>query len=95
MKVILLKDMKGMGKKGDIIEVNDGYARNFLIKKGIAQEGTQQNVYVAQQRKKALDAKIAQETACAKEIADKLKISRSYISRIEKTAIKKIGNCLK
>lgn len=73
MKVILLKDMKGMGKKGDIIEVNDGYARNFLIKKGIAQEGTQQNVYVAQQRKKALDAKIAQERECAKEIADKLK----------------------
>lgn len=65
--------MKGMGKKGDIIEVNDGYARNFLIKKGIAQEGTQQNVYVAQQRKKALDAKIAQERECAKEIADKLK----------------------
>lgn len=73
MKVILLKDMKGMGKKGDVVEVNDGYARNFLIKKGIAQEGTQQNVYVAQQRKKALDAKIAQERACAKEIADKLK----------------------
>ncbi len=73
MKVILLKDMKGMGKKGDVVEVNDGYARNFLIKKGIAQEGTQQNVYVAQQRKKALDAKIAQERTCAKEIADKLK----------------------
>lgn len=42
MKVILLKDVKGTGKKGQIVEVNDGYARNFLIKKGLAQEGTQQ-----------------------------------------------------
>ncbi len=73
MKVILLKDMKGTGKKGDIIEVNDGYARNFLIKKGFAQEGTAQNVYVAEQRKKAQEAKIAQERAEAKQIADKLK----------------------
>lgn len=73
MKVILLKDMKGMGKKGEIIEVNDGYARNFLIKKGIAQEGTQQNIYVAEQRKKAFDAKVAAERAAAQEIANKLK----------------------
>lgn len=73
MKVILLKDMKGMGKKGEIIEVNDGYARNFLIKKGIAQEGTQQNIYVAEQRKKAFDAKVAAERASAQEIANKLK----------------------
>jgi len=40
MKVILLCDVKGQGKKNDVIEVNDGYARNFLIKKGLAQEGT-------------------------------------------------------
>lgn len=73
MKVILLKDVKGTGKKGEIIEVNDGYARNFLIKKGLAQEGTQQNVYVAEQRKKAYEAKIAQERADARAIADKLK----------------------
>lgn len=73
MKVILLKDMKGMGKKGDVIEVNDGYARNFLIKKGIAQEGTQQNVYVAEQRKKAQEAKIEKERQEAKELASRLK----------------------
>ena len=72
-KVILLKDVKGTGKKGEIVEVNDGYARNFLIKKGLAQEGTQQNIYVAEQRKKAYEAKIAAERAEAREVANKLK----------------------
>lgn len=72
MKVIMLKDLKGTGKAGEIIEVNDGYARNFLIKKGYAQEGTAQNLYIAQQRKKSHDAKIAAERAEALEIANKL-----------------------
>lgn len=73
MKIILLKDVKGTGKKGEVVEVNDGYARNFLIKKGLAQEGTVQNVYVLEQRKKAQEAKIAQERAEARALADKLK----------------------
>lgn len=73
MKVILLKDIKGTGKQGDVIEVNDGYARNFLIKKGLATEGTAQNVYVLEQRKKAQQAKIAKERAEAQDIANKLK----------------------
>lgn len=73
MKVILNQDVKGTGKKGEIVEVNDGYARNFLIKKGFATEGTAQNLYVAEQRKKAHDAKIAAERAEAQITADKLK----------------------
>ncbi len=72
MKVILKQDVKGTGKKGEIIEVNDGYARNFLIKRGLADEGTQQNLYVAEQRKKAHEAKIAAEKAEARIIASKL-----------------------
>lgn len=68
----MLKDLKGTGKKGEIIEVNDGYARNFLIKKGYAQEGTAQNLYVADQRKKANEARIAKERSEALELASKL-----------------------
>lgn len=73
MKVILLKDVKGTGKQGELIEVNDGYARNFLIKKGLAQEGTPQNINTFEQRKRALAAKIAQEKAAAQELASQLK----------------------
>ncbi len=80
MKVILLKDIKGTGKQGDVIEVNDGYARNFLIKKGLAEEGTAQNIYVLEQRKKAQQAKIAKERAEAQEIANKLKAMTVKVS---------------
>lgn len=73
MKVILKQDVKGTGKKGDICEVNDGYARNFLIKRGLAEEGTAQNLYVAEQKKKAYEAKIAAERAEAKIVAERLK----------------------
>lgn len=73
MKVILLKDVKGTGKQGELIEVNDGYARNFLIKKGLAQEGSPQNINTFEQRKRAQAAKIAQEKAAAQALAAELK----------------------
>lgn len=60
-------------QKGEIHEVNDGYARNFLLKKGLAIEGTAQNLYVAEQRRKAHEAKIAAERAEAEELAKKVK----------------------
>ena len=64
MKVIFLEDVKGQGKKGEIIEVNDGYARNFLIKKGLAKEANaavinetnQKNAAEARKRQMELDA---------------------------------------
>ncbi|MGN1104214.1 MAG: 50S ribosomal protein L9 [Candidatus Coproplasma sp.] len=53
MKVILLQDVKGQGKKGELKEVNDGYARNFLIKKGLAVEATATRINELNQKQQA------------------------------------------
>ena len=53
MKVILKADVKGSGKKGDIIEVSDGYAKNFLLKKGLAEIATASGVNEVQQKRTA------------------------------------------
>ena len=57
MKVILLKDVKGTGKKGEIKEVSDGYARNFLIKKGVAVEASQANMKELDEKEKSKERK--------------------------------------
>ena len=72
MKIILKQDVKGLGKAGEIKEVNDGYARNFLIKKGLATEGTAQNLYAAKEKQRIADEKAAQAKAEAQEEAKKL-----------------------
>jgi large subunit ribosomal protein L9 len=51
MIVILLKDLKGTGKAGDVVKVSDGYARNLLIPKGIAREATEGNVRSLEKQK--------------------------------------------
>ena len=53
MKVILKADVKGSGKKGDIIEVSDGYARNFLLKRGLAEAATTSGINEVTQRRTA------------------------------------------
>ncbi|AST93914.1 MULTISPECIES: 50S ribosomal protein L9 [Sutcliffiella] len=72
MKVIFLKDVKGRGKKGEVKNVADGYAQNFLLKQGLALEATPANLksLEAQKNKEAKDA--ANELAEAKKLKEKL-----------------------
>ena len=72
MKVVLLADVKGQGKKNDIIEVSDGYARNFLIKNKLAQEATATLVNSLKLSKAADERRKAIEKAEALELAKKL-----------------------
>ena len=52
MKVVLNQDVKGTGKKGQTVEVSDGYARNFLLRKNLAIEATQQNITTPKPRQR-------------------------------------------
>lgn len=72
MKVILLQDVKGLGKKGDIVNAKDGYARNFLFPKNLAKEATEGNIKVLEEQKAAKRAREAEELAKAKELAERL-----------------------
>lgn len=73
MKVILTKDVKGQGKKGDVVNVSDGYANNFLLKNGLAIPANQANVNINNRNKENEAKRIAEETAAAKAVAEKLK----------------------
>ena len=86
MKVILKADVKGSGKKGDIIEVSDGYGKNFLIKKGLAELATASGINEVNQRKaadayrKAEELKAQQALAAAlngKTVAVKIKVGEN------------------
>ena len=68
MKVILLQDVKSQGKKDDIIKVSDGYARNFLIPKGLGVEATDKALNEVKQRKAVQKKQAEKELAAAKEL---------------------------
>ena len=73
MKVILLQDVKGKGKKGQLLEVSDGYARNFMLPRKIAVEATADAVNTMRMNDKATQERIAREKAEAMETAKKLR----------------------
>lgn len=73
MKVILKADVKGSGKKGDLIEVSDGYAKNFLLKKGLAEIATASGINDIQQKKQAAAFHKAEEIKAMQELAAALK----------------------
>ena len=72
MKVILLEDVKGTGKKGQLVNASDGYANNFLLSKKLAVAATNENINSLKLQKKAEEKKKAEELAAAKELAQKL-----------------------
>ena len=72
MKVILLADVKGHGKKDQIVEVSDGYARNFLLPRKLAKPADNQAVTELRNKQAAAQHKIDTDRANAKEIAEKL-----------------------
>ncbi|MDP4161514.1 MAG: 50S ribosomal protein L9 [Bacillota bacterium] len=72
MKVIFLKDVKGKGKKGEVKNVADGYAHNFLIKQGLAIEANQANTSTLSAQKKKEEKLAAQELEEAKKLKEEL-----------------------
>ena len=73
MKVILLQDIRGKGKKGQMIEASDGYARNYMLPRKIAIEATADAVNTMRMNDKATQERIAKEKAEAMEVSKKLR----------------------
>lgn len=73
MKVILLQDVKGKGRKGQLLEVSDGYARNYMLPRKIAIEATPDAINTVKMNDKATQERIAREKAAAQELAKQLR----------------------
>ena len=73
MKVILLQDVRGTGNKGQMLEVSDGYARNYMLPRKIAIEATADAVNTMRMNDKATQERIAKEKAEAMEVSKKLR----------------------
>ena len=72
MKVILQQDVKGKGRKGELVNVSDGYARNFLLPRKLALQATPENLAVMKQQDKKKQQKLEADKAKASETAEKL-----------------------
>lgn len=72
MIVILLKDVKGTGKAGEVVKVSDGYARNMLLPKGLAKEATQGNIRNLEKQKQIMAERQAEDKGKAEELAEQI-----------------------
>ena len=80
MKVILLQDVKALGKKGEVVNVNDGYARNFILPKKLGVEANGKNLNDLKLQKNN-EAKVAQEhLVAAKKLAEELKAAENVLT---------------
>ena len=84
MKVILLQDVKKLGKKGEIVEVSDGYGRNYLLARKLAAPGTSENINDAKQKKAAADHR-------AQVASDEAVVLASELKKMELTIPVRIG----
>ena len=73
MQVILTQDVKGQGKKGQMVNVSDGYARNYLLPRGLAEIASKSNINVMKGKQESLEYKRKKELEEATAIADKMK----------------------
>ena len=73
MQVILTRDVKGQGKKGQMVNVSDGYARNYLLQRGLAEPATKSNINVMKGKQESLEYKKKVELEEANAIAEKMK----------------------
>ncbi len=73
MQVILTRDVKGQGKKGQMVNVSDGYARNYLLPRGLAELATKSNINVMKGKQESLEYKKKVELEEANTIAEKMK----------------------
>jgi LSU ribosomal protein L9P len=73
MEVILLEDVKSLGKKGDIVKVSDGYARNYILPKKLGVEATKQNLHQLKLQKEAEEKRQKEILKEAEELGKKLK----------------------
>ena len=73
MKVILIEELRGLGSRGDVVSVKDGYARNFLIPKKLAREATRGNLKAVEQERKKWALLANQERDAAQKAADSVK----------------------
>ena len=73
MKVILLKNVKSLGKEGEVVKASDGYARNYLIPKGLAEEANEVNLHIWNNKKEAERKQKLSEVETAQKLAESLK----------------------
>ncbi|MDD3140988.1 MAG: 50S ribosomal protein L9 [Lachnospiraceae bacterium] len=76
MKVILLEDVKTLGKKGEIVDVNDGYARNFIFKKNLGLEATAKNLNDLKLKQANADKLTQEELEAAQELAKRIEAGK-------------------
>ncbi len=84
MKVVLTQDVKNLGKRGDVIEVKDGYGRNVIIKKGLGVEGTAANLNTAAQRKESKEFK-------SKVAADEAAVMAAQLKKVKAEITVRVG----